>query len=95
MQRVSSWVRVLNFELELLPYSIECSIRTGYYFEKIVVGYPLESMTIEFSLVPIQTCLRMNHNWFEGSDLVRVLDVHEFAFVLGVRRRGSPYLLAD
>ena len=64
-------------------------------FESIVIGYPLESMMIEFSSVPIQTCLRMTHDWFEGSDLVRVSDVHELAFVLGVRRRGLPYLLAS
>ena len=49
----------------------------------------------EFSSVPIQMCLKMTHEWFEGSDLVRVSDVHELAFVLGVRRGGSPYLLAS
>ena len=83
----------------MLPYrvefNVEFSIRTNYYFEVIVVGYLLESMMIELSLVPIQTCLRMTHDWFEGSDLVRVSDVHELAFVLGVRRRGLPYLLAS
>ena len=60
-----------------------------------MVDYSLECMTIEFSSVPIQACFRMTHDWFEGSDLMRVSDVHELAFVLGVRRRGSPYLLAS
>ena len=93
---VSSQVRVLNFGLQLLPLRVYKAFVSNRLLLRSVSGWLFPGMYDDwFSSVPIQACLRMTHDWFEGSDLVRVSDVHELAFVLGVRRRGLPYLLAD